>query len=925
MAFPADPLNLLVEAAFGADLSAAPASWTWSDLTSRTRVANGINITKGQPDEANRAGATTLKMQWDASDGTLMPLNPTSPYWPNIRENVPIRVTVNEGAGGVRALCFADTYGVNYEDATGTNVTVALAASGIRRRLGQGRAAKSALRRTLTGANTSTPTGYWALEDGTDAAAGASALVGGSPAVLAHGAVFGSALVPAGSAGAADVTVGIVTAPSGQVAGSAPGGWEFEVTVGWVDSVPVPGASALAVATALCPGNTSGAVQVGVGLTVSGGKPYWASLIFDATGSGSAALLPGLTAVEPNRLYHLRVKGWQSGGNLRNTVWVDGYSGFDDGFAGTLSMATAVRVNVSPDADRANVANPSSVSHLAFYAPFRASLPDTAQAAQGFPRELVHVRLARLCAEESVPFETSATYSQACGPQPVGTLLAVLDEATDIDRGILYDGGANGGFTYVGSDMMMNQSTGMTVPWGDLDEQVQPVMDDFGRRSDMTVTRPGGQTWQVIDAQYEARHGGAKWDEQLTLNVASDLDAYNQAGWRVHDGTPDGLRFPGVVFDLAADVSLVNAWLGMSVGKRLAGSGVPAQLVPDGVDQLVVGYSERLAQFEWEITANCARYAPWKVGVLAATSGDTGEFVGRLVPDSMELMVARDTTQTSWTAATAPRFTTDSDDYPMDLRCSGEMLTATAASAVTASFVAVGTAAHADNAPVTPSLPASIAAGDLLLVLAAIRNTSFTANVPAGYMSIVDSTNQRLFAKIATASESAPTVTFTGGAAGDTCSAQMAAFRGVAAHPIASHAQNNGSAQDITTPDLTLYQIFEAANLVDKALVVAIAWKQDDWTGATSPASFTEIGDQPSTLGNDQGITWAYWLQGAASAVPASSFVITGGAAAISSSAVVALRSDVISLTVTRSVNAVVKSHPVGDTIEVEDPYVLAL
>jgi hypothetical protein len=78
-------------------------------------------------------------------------------------------------------------------------------------------------------------------------------------------------------------------------------------------------------------------------------------------------------------------------------------------------------------------------------------------------------------------------------------------------------------------------------------------------------------------------------------------------------------------------------------------------------------------------------------------------------------------------------------------------------------------------------------------------------------------------------------------------------------------------------------------------------------------------------LGNDQGITWAYWLQTAASAVPASSFVITGGAAAISSSAVVALRSDVVSLTVTRSVNGVVKSHSVADTIEVEDPCVLAL
>ena len=206
-------------------------------------------------------------------------------------------------------------------------------------------------------------------------------------------------------------------------------------------------------------------------------------------------------------------------------------------------------------------------------------------------------------------------------------------------------------------------------------------------------------------------------------------------------------------------------------------------------------------------------------------------------------------------------------------------------------------------------------------------------NLPSGWFSVLDNTNQRLAAKIATASEVAPTVTFTGGAAGDTCSAQMAAFRGVPIDRLTHKTQANASAQDIATPALMLYEIVDLgnfdqddlANVIDNALIIHVAWKESAWTSVAPPALFTEIGEPSSTLGNDQGMTWAYWFQGTASGVATSSFVVTGGAAAISNAGIVALRTDVVTLTVTRSVNGVVKEHPAGTSLELAEPHVLAL
>jgi len=278
--------------------------------------------------------------------------------------------------------------------------------------------------------------------------------------------------------------------------------------------------------------------------------------------------------------------------------------------------------------------------------------------------------------------------------------------------------------------------------------------------------------------------------------------------------------------------------------------------------------------------------------------------------------------------------TTDIDsDLPLDVRLGGEVVTASNITTTPATFVATGTVAHANNANVTPSLPAGAAANDLLLLYAAIRNSGTGyPDTPSGYTRLRipgdgATDNAQLFAKVHSGSESNPTVTFTGGAANADTSAQMCAFRNMpitlddlADIVLAGQAQLNASAADIAVPALSVTPY-------PGQVVLAIAWKQDDWTSVAPLSGLTEIGEPDTTTGSDQGITWAYRIDTTPALVAAgSSFVVTGGGSAISRSAVVALAGGFQTMTVSaRSENGVTKSHTAGTRIEVEDALVMGL
>lgn len=202
-----------------------------------------------------------------------------------------------------------------------------------------------------------------------------------------------------------------------------------------------------------------------------------------------------------------------------------------------------------------------------------------------------------------------------------------------------------------------------------------------------------------------------------------------------------------------------------------------------------------------------------------------------------------------------------------------------------ATFVGANAGVTGNNASLSPTIHASAVAHDDMYLYASIRNTSATVNTPAGWEVVFADGNVALFYREHSGSESAPTVSFTGGAAGDDTLAQIAVLRN--AVPAGTTlgvftGQSNTSAQNIALPSALTANRNGSVNLM-------LGWKQDDWTSVATLSGCTEIGETLSTAGNDAAQVWDYRIDTTAAATPAGPFTVTGGASAISKSYLIGL------------------------------------
>ncbi|WP_098010494.1 hypothetical protein [Streptomyces sp. sk226] len=85
-------MPILVEAGWGGVVQ-WPWSITWTDISSRVDMVQGVTITRGAQDELAEPQPGGCTMTLDNQDGALTPGNPSSPYAPWVRRNAPIRVS----------------------------------------------------------------------------------------------------------------------------------------------------------------------------------------------------------------------------------------------------------------------------------------------------------------------------------------------------------------------------------------------------------------------------------------------------------------------------------------------------------------------------------------------------------------------------------------------------------------------------------------------------------------------------------------------------------------------------------------------------------------------------------------------------------------------------------------------------------------
>jgi hypothetical protein len=505
------------------------------------------------------------------------------------------------------------------------------------------------------------------------------------------------------------------------------------------------------------------------------------------------------------------------------------------------------------------------------------------------------------------------------GPQKPESLPTLIRQCVEVGAGYLFEARGHRALSYREVTSLYARDFFIAVDFAQIQPPWRPTYDNRDIRNRFTVSRVDGSegTYELTTGRRSTlprgQGGSGVYGSSLTLNARDDELLVDQAALRVALGTDTGPRYQDMVIERAAanvvaDPTLNYQLLDARPGDRIE---VPAEsrvFMFDTVRQIIAGYREHASRFVHRFTFSTRPSAPYDGLKLESTT------FGRIGTDTTTLDIAVNSSATSLQIVSTGEWWDTTGTYvPFDIEVDGERMTVTAISNPTPAFVAAGTAAHADNATVTPGLPGgTTAAGDALVILAGARDLNAQPGLPSGYIELATIFNQlRLFGKYHSGSESAPNVTISGGSAGVTNSAHMASFRNTSLTVLASAVLDNSSAQNILFP--------AAASTAYKAMAIVAGHKADDWTSVATVTGATEIGEPSSTLGNDQGIVWDYKALTDPPAFPSGSFVVTGGTSALSKGMTVLLAVPQV-LTVTRNVNGGAKAHPAGAVVRMYRP-----
>jgi hypothetical protein len=607
VSFPTTPLVVKIEFAFGADLTANPATWTYQDRTADWLADRDLAATVGRADATSKAQPGSLSFWLKNPTGDYTKGNPFSQFWPYVRKNTPCRVTLDPGTGHTRQyVMYVTKWLPRWTDQSGGQPLVQVVAAGVRRRLSQG---DSPLRSPLYRAITAlTPLAHWSFEDGTNATQVGSAVNGGQPLTLTNGQIKFGVDGPGGAVQAAEITnchlIGSI--PNG----SNPNGWGMFFAF-----------------RATRPVGTSADVTPLFQWRAADGDTWYVEIFNNNSGSAHVNVtsfnspVQNITNMDPydGKWHSLLVLYTKTSGT---TVQLDTYvDGVHITNTGTFTFAPLGGVVQGPGDFLFLGTDSLQVSHLGF---FETTVAPTqlAAATLGYAGETVHDRVVRLCGELGVAATVSANAATPMGVQKPNPFLTLLDDCQNTDGGILLDG-LNAGFTYLARADAYNLPVAVTLDMAARQARGwEPQDDDVGLVNSETITRDGGSSATYTDVGGDSGTTAiALYDDEQTLNLASDGDLAEHAAWRVHVGTAggDALRFPTAGFDLhlSQSTALIEPWLQAGVRTRLQVVNPPAEYGPGPVDLLVEGYTETVrSRRVWQVDPNCSPYDPWRVFVI---------------------------------------------------------------------------------------------------------------------------------------------------------------------------------------------------------------------------------------------------------------------------------------------------------------------
>lgn len=553
-------------------------------------------------------------------------------------------------------------------DVSGKDVYVPLTAAGILRRLGQGAAPlPSTLRRRIPSYE---PLAYWPMEDGANATSAYSPINGVRPLTLSRANWAQADSLPS-------------SAPLPVLASS---GSDLPAMLGRIPAPATPSTSwnVQFIYRLDPPGNPTERTFLRILSTGTAAEWY----IQSSNGDGSTILAKD---ADGNTLFtngiatgsdlygqwvRVRFRATQNGGNVDWRVdWFDvggDAGGFGASFAGAVGRPTAV---ASPPDGYSPLLDGMAIGHISAWP------SDTTAAYDGaidaWAGETAGARMVRLADEEALPFIQlgDTTAQEQVGAQRPDTLLNLLGDAADADGGILYEQRESVGLAYRDRASLYNQTPALELDYtapGHIAPPLEPNEDDQLIRNDVTVQRASGSSGNaVLDegplSVQAPPDGVGRYAESVTVNLYSDAQPVQHAGWRLHLGTVDEARYPVVNIDLAAAPSLIDDVTELDSGDRLTIANPPDWLAPGLIDLLAQGYNETIGHpNDWNLQFNCTPGRPWDVGVYNTDHRDTSgsELVAAVDADDTTLSVL--TTQgPRWTTANPPLNT--NTDFETDL------------------------------------------------------------------------------------------------------------------------------------------------------------------------------------------------------------------------------------------------------------------
>lgn len=703
LTFPSAPLGVQFEIAPGADLTAIPGTWVYTDIADDVMLRDGgILITVGRAEGAQSVESSTMRALWRNPDGIYTRTNPNSPLYGLLSRNLPAQVSVNPGTGPiVRARQYVTSLPPRW-DPSDNDKYMPVIAAGVLRRLGQGSPAPRST--VTTTALAQAPIAYWPCSDAAGATTAASAL-SGLPAMTSSGAVFAADTGCPGAPSLASLPAGAA------LAGTVP---TNSNTTEWTVPLVMRIATAPTTNTVLLTVRTTGTIAKWV-LTIEPATPPTADTLY-LRGYNSAGTVV-ITASgflfddsfgEPGSMYgddyfSVRISAFQVGSDVTaqwgvvnpNPISTSHNYAEASVASNTIGAVTDLTVGQLSNTTELVAGEVGVFGALSLMAAGSLgswdAYPYREQSMLAFDSENSIDRVIRVCDENNlqlaidpidglayryIPSSTDAdlpvffmSLGEILGPQPLAGPVEVLRDAEVTNGALLAEDGfgarwkARGSYYYLTPDLELDYAQGHIT-------DISPADDDRRLFNDWTAGRTGGSSARYVDEDSVAAEG--RYDTSVALNLYFDADLIHQASWRVNLGTTPGLRYPSIVLDFTANPALIPAWAQCKVGSRITIANPPASLPPDMIDLLIEGWTELIGFNVWRVELVCSPYRPYEV----FTIGDSR--LGRLDTAGSSLTTAIDTDDvTLAVASTGTVWTPSSGDWPFDIEIGGERMTVT--------------------------------------------------------------------------------------------------------------------------------------------------------------------------------------------------------------------------------------------------------